>query len=151
MNIEIILDVFADHFQVLMGDSVRAPLVDTTALWDLPGRLGTLKGCSEIVGLGTIRYGGKTGITVRVGDHQELPSPDWLLLGKFDLDVPSGRLIFWGPEIETTVSAPGVDLSPGGYEGTAFSRGEQNVHDEMDSEGPDEYLIVLSPSGQLQR
>lgn len=147
MNIEKIFDVVADHFQVLMGDSVGAPLIDTTALWDMPGRLGVLEKFPEIVGLGTIRFGGKTRITVRVADHQELPSPDWRLLGKFDLDAPSGRLIFWGPEIETVKSAPGVDLSPGCYEGCAFSRGEQDVHDEMASEGPDEYLIVLSPRG----
>ena len=146
MSTENAVELVADHFQVLFGDGVQAPLIDTTTLWDAPGRIASLEKFPELVGLGTIRYGGATRLTIRVDEYQEVPAPDWRALGSFEVNVPSGRLIFWAPELENIDLAPGFDLPPGLYEGSAFSRGEEDVHDEMASEGSDEYLIVLSPA-----
>jgi len=144
MKTEDRVEVVADHFQVLFGDKAQAPLVDTVALWDTPGRIVCLEGSPELVGLGTIRYGGTVRLTIHVGGDQEAPMPDWRELGRFEVNVPSGRLIFWAPELENIDLAPGLDLPPGRYVGSAFSRGEEDVHDEMASEGPDEYLIMLT-------
>lgn len=66
-------------------------------------------------------------------------------MGTFEVNVPSGRLIFWGPELEDISQAPRVELFPGCYQGVAFSSGTEQVVDEMVLSGPDEYLIVLSP------
>lgn len=144
MKKEKVIELVTDHFQVLFGDELQAPLVDTTALWDAPGRVVAMAGVSELVGLGTIRYGGTTHLTIRIDDYQEIPTSDWQMLGSFEVNVPSGRMIFWAPEVEDINLAPRVELSPGRYRGSAFSRGEEGVHDEMDSSGPDEYLIVLA-------
>ena len=144
MNTENAVELVSDHFQVLFGDGVQAPHIDTTTLWDASGRIASLEEFPELVGLGTIRYGGVTRLTIRVNEFQDIPAPDWRELGGFEVNVPSGRLIFWAPELENIALAPGFDLPPGLYEGRAFSRGEEGVHDEMASEGPDEYLIVLS-------
>jgi len=144
MRSEEVIELVTDHFQVLFGDEVQAPLFDTTALWDAPGRVVSLPGVSELVGLGTIRYGGTTRLTVRIADYQEAPTPDWQALGSFEVNVPSGRMIFWAPELEDIDLAPRVELPPGRYRGSVFSRGEEGVRDEMDSSGPDEYLIALA-------
>lgn len=144
MSREDAVEVVADHFQVLLGDGVQAPSVDTTTLWDKPGRVACLEGFPELVGLGIIRYGGTIRLKIRFDDHDETTPAGWRALGRFEVNVPSGRLIFWGPELERIESAPGIDIPPGRYEGSAFSRGEERVYDEMASEGPDEYLILLA-------
>lgn len=143
MKLERRIELTTDHFQLLFGDSVRSPLVDTTTLWDKPGRVVSLAGFPELVGLGTVRYGGVTRLTVRVVDQEEEAQTDWQLLGRFDVSVPSGRMIFWGPEIQSIREAVSLQLSPGCYRGKAFCRGAEAVVDEMAADGPDEYLIAL--------
>lgn len=146
MKAEHAIELVTDHFQVLFGDGARAPLVDTTSLWDVPEGVVSLSGFPELVGLGTTRYGGTTRLSVRIEARQESPPSGWQPMGAFEVYVPSGRLIFWGPEIEDIDDAHGVELSPGRYQGAAFSRATEQVLDEMASSGPDEYLIVLSPA-----
>lgn len=141
---EIEVVTVTDHFQVLFGDARAAPFVDTSRLWDASGRVVTMHGFPTLVGLGTARFGGPTRLIVRANGAQAYPTSDWKAMGNFEVDVPSGRLIFWGPELEDIAHAPGTDLPPGHYEGSAFSRGEEEVRDEMSSDGPDEYLILLS-------
>src|SRR5690606_13661776 len=147
MIVERTLDVVTDHFQLLIGDSVQAPLLDTTALWDSPGRVASLKGSPELVGLGTVRYGGKTRVTLRVGDHLDESLRGWSLLGEFFLSVPSGELILWGPELENIHLASKVSVPKDGYQGAAFVRGAVLVTDEMSPDGSDEYLVTLQSAG----
>jgi hypothetical protein len=64
-------------------------------------------------------------------------------MGEFDMEIPSGRVIFWGPELEDINQAVAIELLPGCYRGMAFSRGTEEVVDEMAPSGPDEYLIFL--------
>ena len=144
MNTENVIEVVTDHFQLLFGDEAEAPRVDTSMLWDNPGRVVTLSDFPALVGLGTVRYGGTTRLTIRTADYQETPTPDWQIMGSFEINVPSGRLIFWAPELEDLDRAPIIELPPGHYQGRAFIRGSEELHDEMASDGPDEYLIVLS-------
>lgn len=144
MKTEHTIELVTDHFQVLFGDEVRAPLVDTSSLWDVPGRVVYLSGFPELVGLGTVRFGGTTRLTIRIEEHHQAPQLGWQLMGGFEVHVPSGRLIFWGPELEDVGQAHGIELAPGCYQGSAFSRGTEKVLDEMASSGPDEYLIALS-------
>ncbi len=137
-------DVEGDHFQILIGDRVRGPLVDTTELWESGGRIAAMLNAPELIGLGTARYGGKTRILVEL----ELPphglvTPGWTPMGEFLLHIPSGEILLWGPEAADLGNMSTVRLEPGMYHGRAFSRGTDAVLDEMASEGPDEYRIVL--------
>lgn len=132
-----------DHFQVLFGDSVQAPLVDTTALWEPPGRVIVSSELSELIGLGTVRYGGTTRLRVDIAEAPPDVPPDWQPMGCFDLNIPSGQLIFWGPELADISKAASLRLRPGHYQGAAFSRDTEAVVDEMDPDGPDEYLLIL--------
>lgn len=143
MNVQHRIELIADHFQILFGDSEQAPLIDTTTLWDSPGRVASLPGISELVGIGTVRYGGATQLTIRIEDSPQVLLSGWQLMGRFEVNVPSGRLIFWGPELEEISQAPGVKLPSGRYEGLAFSQRTELVVDEMAADGPDEYLIAL--------
>lgn len=145
MNTEHRVELTTDHFQLLFGDSLEAPFVDTTALWDSPGRVASLSETPELVGLGTVRYGGTTRLTIRVATLPQEPLPGWQMMGRFELNVPSGRLVFWGPELEDIDQAPSIDLPIGRYRGMAFSHGTEAVVDEMADEGPDEYLVALWP------
>jgi hypothetical protein len=132
-----------DHFQILLGDRVYGPLVDTMHLWDSGGRVAAMPNAPELVGLGTARYGGKTRIEVEITTSPPGPQSGWTSMGELSLYVPSGELVLWGPEALNTDQAPAVTLEPGRYFGSAFSRGTDAVIDEMATEGPDEYVIVL--------
>lgn len=144
MRAEATIEVVGDHFQVLLGDERLAPMVDTSRLWDAPGRVAAMPGSAEILGLGTARQGGVFRLTVRIEDAVEPTPPGWKVLGAFDLDVPSGRLVVWGPELDDIDVAPRVDIPAGRWRGMACSRGEDAVLDEFESTGPDEYLLVLA-------
>lgn len=150
MNAEFKVEVATDHFQLLFGDSVEAPRVDTSALWDSPGAVASLHGVPELVGLGLARYGGVARVAVLIVASGLTSVLGWQDLGRFKLSVPSGRLIFWGPEAESLSDAPSVQLPSGEYQGAAFCRGAEAVVDEMAADGPDEYLLALWPAGSSE-
>jgi hypothetical protein len=150
VNAEFKVEVATDHFQLLFGDSVEAPRVDTSALWDFPGAVASLHGVPELVGLGIVRYGGNARVTVLIAASACASVSGWQELGRFKLRVPSGRLIFWGPEAESLSDAPSVQLPSGEYQGAALCRGAEAVVDEMAADGPDEYLLALWPASPAE-
>jgi hypothetical protein len=137
-------EVVVDHFQIMIADSVRGVDEDTTQLWDsTDGRVAQLPS-RLFIAVGTVRYGGVVRVTVEVaGGPRTLPE-EWEVLGEFSLEVPSGRVVLFGPEEAGDLHlAPTVPLEPALYSGCAFCKGADSVKDEMDLEGPDEYRIVL--------
>lgn len=137
------VEIESDHFQVLIGDRVRGPHVDTTDLWHDEQKVVAVLGAPELVAIGTARFGGKTRIQVEVALSEPEPQADWNEMGNFVLALPSGEILFWAPESPDLKRVPGVPVDPGKYLGRAFSRGTGDVVDEMATEGPDEYRIVL--------
>jgi hypothetical protein len=134
--------VTTDHFQLLFGDSEHGPDVDTTNLWrENNNRVASIP--PYIVGLPTIRYGGKTKVQVEVTDAPPLGKSSWQPIGDFALEVPSGQVVFWGPELVDLSQARYVTLPAGSYAGIVLARGRECVKDEMADEGADEYRIVL--------
>jgi hypothetical protein len=137
--------VSTDHFQFYLGDRKRGPFIETSGLWEKGEKVAFVPDSPELVGVLTARYGGKTRIHVDVGGTADEASKGWSELGEFTIFVPSGEIIFWGPEMSEIKSCPSIKLPPGRYRGKAYSRGTDEISDEMDEEGPDEYRIELKP------
>lgn len=137
------IEIESDHFQVLLGDRERGPLVDTSSLWNEDQNVVAVPGAPELVAIGTARFGGKTRIQVEVASSEPEPQAGWSDMGNFVLDVRSGELLIWAPESPDLQRVPVVTIDPGKYLGRAFSRGTDAVADEMATAGPDEYRIVL--------
>lgn len=140
-----VISLGTDHFQFYFGDRKRGPYIDTIGLWDKGEKVAYVSGSPELVGVLTARYGGKTTIYFGVGRSTEIASEGWTELGEFTLFVPSGEIIFWGPEMIDVKNCPTIKLSAGRYRGKAYSRGTEKISDEMDEDGPDEYRIALHP------
>ena len=137
------LEINFDHFQFLIGDSDRGPLVDTSTLWDASQPIGTMPDVREVIGIPTVRHGGKLNVSINITDSLEINDDSWFFVGEFEINVPSGKLLLWGPEAADLDQLPVIALSPGRYSAAAYSRGTDDVSDEMEDEGPDEYCVVL--------
>jgi hypothetical protein len=137
------LEVVADHFQFLVGDSAAGILADTTSLWRSRGVLGQIEESPEIVGIGTIRSGGRTKVVVTVGGKSPAEGAEGRVLGQFRLRLPSGIAVLWGPSAVDLSGAPSVRVPPGTYLGVATLRWEDQVSDEEAEEGPEEYWLRL--------
>jgi hypothetical protein len=136
-------EVDNDHFQLLLGDSEHGTGVDTTHLWDSDNRVAMLPDERHLVGLGTVRYGGRTRVLVEIAEEPPGPERQWEEKGEFSLDIPSGKLGIWGPEAEALEEAATVSVLPGRYAGIAFVQRADAVEDEMAADGPDVYRVVL--------
>lgn len=133
-----------DHFQFLIGDRKRGPLVDTSSLWDKSQIIGIVVDVPEIVGISTVRYGGKLQVGIQVARNPEIDCNSWDRIGEFEINLPSGELIVWAPETEDIDQSPTVSVPSGRYLGVAYSRGTDDVTDEMETVGSDEYCVVIS-------
>lgn len=144
MPTEIVVD--ADHFQILVGDSARGPLVDTSALWDSAASIPTVDGAPELIAVPIARFGGTVRVEVDVvAAPPEQESWPWESLGRFRLDVPSGEILLWGPELVDLATAARVKVPKGSYFGEARARDRDQVSDEQSSDGPDRYRLLLWP------
>jgi hypothetical protein len=145
MTAPIELIVRADHFQVLIGDSVEGPLVDTSSLWNSSDPIPSVPGTEHLIALPVARFGGtaQVQLIMQTSSVTEQGAPEWELIGDFKLDLPSGTILLWGPETVDLESAASVVLSKGRYVGEAFATGRELVTDEEVLEGPDRYRIVL--------
>ena len=137
------LEIENDHFQLLVGDRVRGPLVDTMELWKEGQEVVSRSRAQELVAIGTARFGGKVRVQVEIAPSEPGRRADWKVLGDFVLDVQSGELLLWAPESHDLNRTPTVPIDPGRYAGRAFSRCTDAVTDEMAHEGPDEYRLVV--------
>lgn len=139
--------VKADHFLVLVGDRDRGPLVDATGRWD--ARTGSLSvsGARELIVLPIERFGGdvRVEVDVRAEPLKVQPLP-WESLGRFELDVSSGEIVLWGPELPDLEGAARVKVPNGSYSGEAFSRDTNQIIDELAPDGADRYRLVLWPT-----
>jgi hypothetical protein len=136
-------EVVTDHFQFFLSDSLLGPESDTSAIWDQGGSVVTSPELPGIVAVATARYGGRTRVAVHIGHERPAASEGWEELGSFALTVPSGMVVLWGPEVDDFDTVPRVPLDPGRYEGLVRARGTDEIEDEMDPDGPDEYEVVL--------
>ena len=139
--------VKADHFQILVGDRDKGPLVDTSGLWDSGAAIPSVSGARELIALPIARFGGDVRVEVDL-----LPGPlegqsrPWESLGRFELDVSSGEVALWGPEMPDMRGAPRIEVPNGSYSGEAFSRDTDQLNDEHATDGPDRYRLVLWPT-----
>lgn len=92
--------VKADHFQILVGDRDRGPLVDTSGLWDSSTAIPSVAGARELIALPIARFGGDVRVEfVVLAGPSEVRSLPWESVGRFELDVSSGEIVLWGPEM----------------------------------------------------
>jgi hypothetical protein len=138
-----------DHFQFYAGDRENGPYVDISEIWNEGGPVVFVPNQPSLVGIATIRYGGKTRVQVEISQLLPTVDDDWTKLGDFELDLPSGELLLWAPETPDIRRGPSLRVPPRFYHGTAYSRGTSLVLDEMDEEGPDEYRIILYPVAKV--
>ena len=136
-------ELLTDHFQFLFGDAIEGPRADTTNLWDADGSIGVIEEEPVVIGVATVRHGGRT--TVLLGVHESRPAEElgWRSLGEFTLSLPSGKVLLWAPETDDVEASPSLALEPGTYRGVAMVHGDEEVSDEKASEGPDRYKVVL--------
>ena len=118
-----------DHFQFLIGDRDRGPLVDTSTLWDASQPIGAVRDVSEVIGISTVRHGGKLNVAINVAKSLEVNGDSWVIIGEFEISVPSGKLILWGPESVDLDRLQAIAVSPGRYSAAAYSRGTDDVTD----------------------
>ena len=129
-------NIETDHFQILIGDRVKGPRVDTAALWSGGQSVAALSSVPELIGLSIARFGGRTRVGVDVVESQPETQLGWKEQGEFSLYVPSGSIRLWGPETIDFEQVVSIPLKPGTYSGRAFSRGTDEVLDEMANEDP---------------
>src|SRR4029079_8281060 len=132
-----------DHFQFFAGDRRLGPLVDTSDIWRNNAKVAYLSGSPELVGIGTVRYGGRARVQIEFAENTNQIESDWTKLGEFTLALPTGELVLWAPESVDIRNCPSLRLPSGTYQGEAYSRGTLDVMDEMEEDGPDEYRIIL--------
>ncbi len=130
----------ADHFQFFFGDRLLGPTADTTHLWDGAGMVAMMNG---LVGVTTVRYGGDTRVSLRIIPAWGFGTTEGRLLGEAVLEVPSGKVVFWAPETSDIDACPTFSIDAGTYDVIVNSRGTEGIVDEMDTDGPDEYEVVL--------
>jgi hypothetical protein len=139
--------VKSDHFQILVGDRDKGPLVDTSGLWDSGTAIPSVSGARELIALPIARFGGNVRVEVDVlAGALEVQLPPWESLGRFELDVSSGEVALWGPEMPDMKAAARIEVPNGSYSGEAFSRDTDKLIDELATEGPDRYRLVLWPT-----
>lgn len=139
--------VTADHFQVLVGDRERGPLVDTWDLWQHSATHRCVGAARALLAVPTVRYGGEVQVAVElVATRSEAEVGGWDSLGDFELDVSAGELLLWGPELSDLDQGVRTEVPNGSYAGEVFSRDTDQVVDEEATAGPDRYRIVLWPT-----
>jgi hypothetical protein len=145
MSTELI--VKADHFQILVGDREKGPLVDTTNLWNSAEPIPSIPGAPELIALPLARFGGAVRVELAVlADAPDQQTSSWESLGRFKLEVPSGELLFWGPECENPSASLRAQVPKGSYAGEAYACGRDQVTDEYAEEGQDRYRLTLWPA-----
>lgn len=141
------LEIQTSHFQFLVGDRKRGPLANTTPLWKGGGgAVATSPDLPEVVGIGTVRYGGLTRVSVEITDTRPSSNEDWTELGCFSIDVTSASLALWGPEEVNLGTMRSIPLPSGRYSGVVLLHGAEEPCDEAAQDGPEEYRLVLWPS-----
>jgi hypothetical protein len=81
-----------------------------------------------------------------VARRPEAQSSPWESIGTFKLDVSSGEVRLWGPELLELDQSARVQVPIGSYAGEAFSRDTDQLVDEQATDGPDRYRLVLWPA-----
>jgi hypothetical protein len=139
--------VKADHFQILVGDRAQGPLVDTSGLWDSEGPIPSVDGIRALIALPIARFGGTVHVEIDICSERP-PSglSPWEDLGSFEIDVPSGELLLWGPETLDMAEAASVRVPAGSFRGQALALNANQLTDELASDGPDRYRLVLWPA-----
>ena len=137
-----ILDV--DHFQFYLEDRDLGAKADTTCIWDdiqIPRqRIAVMPG---LVAVSTARFSGRTTVSLRVQEAQPSLSLDaWDSVFECGLQLPSGEAILRSPESDLK-QCPRVQVTPGKYGVVVIFEAITRVHDELTTEGPDAYHLVL--------
>jgi hypothetical protein len=134
------LRVPASHFQLMFGDGLHAPGADTTDLWADSAPPRVVRG-PGVFAFQVARFGGEVHVAIAVDE----PAPEfpWFRLGDFELAVPSGEVVVFGPESTRADGEARVAVPVGIYSGAAFAVGEDAVGDELDPSGPERYLLGL--------
>ena len=137
-------EIQTDHFQFYFGDARHGPGADCEGMWDEGGALVLVMGPDrDVFGVGTVRYGGTTHIQAGVvaGRAEVSAAAEWEILGEFQLEVPSGKVLFWAAEDADLTGAQAIQLAPGKYRGLVQASGADAVEDAMDKDGPDVYRV----------
>ncbi len=125
-----------DHFQFFAGDSVHGYRADTSALWDnatSDQRVATMK---NLIAVTAGRYGGR--VTVQFTTHTGRPtlsSAEWDRLAECDLEILSGEILFWSPELDES-KCKRFTLEPGRYRAliavsrTTHANGQIGAHED---------------------
>jgi hypothetical protein len=106
-----------------------------------------VNGARELIALPVSRFGGDVRVELDTVDSPpEAGALPWESLGRFELDITSGEILLWGPELLDLGGAPRVEVPNGSYSGEAFARDRDQVSDEQATDGPDRYRLVLWPA-----
>jgi hypothetical protein len=141
------LTIIGDHYQFYLED--ERSQADTSDIWDDRASRDMFVVAPGLIGVSTVRYGGR--VTVLVDVHEQRPTivlDQWSHAVICSIDAPSGRLVVWSPESDFA-QAPRIVVSPGTYQALLLYGGLDTVDDENAMEGCDVYRISVWPGTSI--
>jgi hypothetical protein len=140
--------IIGDHYQFYLEDEYSQ--ADTSALWDDRASRDMFVVASGLIGVGTVRYGGRITVIVDVRAQRPTVSLDqWDHAVLCSIEAPSGRLMIASPESDGT-DAPRIVVEPGTYQVVLLYRGLDTVDDDNAADGSDVYHILLWPGRSIR-
>ena len=138
-----IFNLEVDHFQFYFGDQSLGRKADTTYLWNNVHKGQRVAVMPGLVAVTTARSSGETNVTVTSQDTRpSLKLDDWDGAVECSLELHSGEAVLWSPESDL-VKAPHIQAAPAKYGVVVGFEGITSVNDELATEGPDVYHLIL--------
>jgi hypothetical protein len=139
-------EILTDHYQFFIEDAEAVfPGDDLWNVDEVSRRLAVRDG---FIAVGTARFGGLTRIHINVYDAcpvQARETCDFRI--ECRLRVLSGRIRLSAPEL-VVAEGPGFQVAPGLYDVAICYVNINQVTDEEQVEGPDEYQVTMWPTTQ---
>ena len=139
-------EILTDHYQFFIEDAEAVfPGDDLWNVDEVSRRLAVRDG---FIAVGTARFGGLTRIHINVYDAR--PVQAWETCDfriECRLRVLSGRIRLSAPEL-VVAEGPGFQVAPGLYDVAICYVNINQVTDEEQVEGPDEYQVTMWPTTQ---
>jgi len=131
-----------DHFQFFVADEQYQ--TNTATIWTEEALHHQVACGTDLVAVGTVRYGGETRVIVRlddgndVRDHVKADDAPWC-----EITISSGIVALFAPESDYA-TCPRISVPPGRYSVLVVVENGDKVQDELAVSGNDQYLIIFT-------
>jgi len=132
-----------DHFQFYLADENFG--ADTSSLWNKQAMENMLAADSDIISVGTVRFGGRTNVFIEVRSVPAVYSTEnWSRVVECSIKTSSGVFMLFAPESNYD-DTPRIKVEPGVYSVLVLYENLESVADEMAQTGDDIYHLLLWP------